>query len=59
MDAQRAQGHQKNKTVLRLPTIRQLKAKLRQAVWNEAVKDVVRVSHERPVIRRLEKLLAA
>ncbi len=59
MDAQRAQGHQKNRTVLRLPTIRQLKAKLRQAVWNEAVKDVVRVSHERPVIRRLEKLLAA
>ena len=59
MDAQRAQGHQKNKTVLRLPTIRQLKAKLRQAVWNEAVKDVVRVSHERTVIARLEKLLAA
>ena len=59
MDAQRAQGHQENKTVLRLPTIRQLKAELRQAVWNEAVKDVVKVSHERPVIRRLEKLLAA
>ncbi len=59
MDAQRAQGRKKNKTVLRLPPIRQLKAKLRQAVWNEAVKDVVRVSHERPVIRRPEKLLAA
>jgi SRSO17 transposase len=59
MDAQRAQGHKNNKTVLRLPPIRQLKAELRQAVWNEAVKEVVKVSHERPVIRRLEKLLAA
>jgi hypothetical protein len=59
MDAQRAQGREKNKTVLRLPTIRQLKAELRQAVWNQAVKDVVKVSHERPVIRRLEKILAA
>ena len=59
MHAQRAQGHQKNKTVLRLTTIRQLKAELRPAVWNEAVKDVVKVSHERPVIRCLEKLLAA
>jgi len=60
MDAQRAQGkNEKNKNVLRLPPIRQLKAELRQAVWNEAVKDVVKVSHERAVIRRLEKLLAA
>ena len=59
MDAQRAQGHQRKKTTLRLPPIRQLKAELRQAVWNEAVKDVVKASHERPVIRRLEKLLAA
>jgi len=59
MDAQRAQGHPKNKTVLRLPTIRRLKAELRQAVWKQAVKEVVKVSHERPVIRRLEKLLAA
>lgn len=73
MDAQRAQGQRKNKNVLRsnsiarrstgaelrLPPIRQLKNDLRQAVWNEAVKDVVKVSHEKPVIRRLEKLLAA
>lgn len=60
MNAQRAQGeNEKNKNVLRLPPIRQLKAELRQAVWNEAVKDVVKVSHERAVIRRLEKLLAA
>jgi len=32
---------------------------LRQGVWNEAVKDVAKVSHERAVIRRLEKLLVA
>jgi hypothetical protein len=32
---------------------------MRQAAWNEAVKDVVKVSHEQPVIRRLQKLLAA
>ena len=59
MDAQCAQGRKKEQTVLRLPPIRQLKTQLRQAVWNQAVKDVVKVSHEKPVIRRLEKLLAA
>jgi hypothetical protein len=33
---------------------------LRQpSVWKEAIKDVAKVSHERTVIRRLEKLLAA
>ena len=35
------------------------KQELRQKVWNEAIKDVAKVSHERAVIRRLEKLLAA
>jgi SRSO17 transposase len=59
LKAQRAQGQKKTKRVLRLPPIRQLKADLQRAVWNEAVKDVVKVSHERPVLRRLEKLLAA
>ena len=59
LQAQRAQGHHKNKTVLRLPPVQQLKADLRRAVWNEAVKEVAKVSHERTVIRRLEKLLAA
>lgn len=57
--AQRAQGHKQNKNVLRLPPIQQLKADLRRAIWNEAVKDVAKASHERTVIRRLEKLLAA
>ena len=59
LKAQRAQGQKKTKRMLRLPPIRQLKADLQRAVWREAVKDVVKVSHERPVLRRLEKLLAA
>jgi len=59
LEAQRAQGRKDAKNVLRLPPIRQLKQELRQKVWNEAVKDVAKVSHERAVIRRLEKLLLA
>ncbi len=59
LDAQRAQGRKDAKNVLRLPPIRQLKQELRQMVWNEAVKNVAKVSHERAVIRRLEKLLVA
>mgnify|MGYP005853519915 CR=1 FL=1 len=54
-----AQGHDKTKNVLRLPPIRQLKADLQRVAWREAVNDVAKVSHERPVLRRLEKLLAA
>ena len=56
---QRAQGRKKTTKVLRLPPISQLKTRMRQLVWREAVQDVVKHSHERPVIRRLEKLLAA
>jgi len=59
LEAQRAQGRNKNKNVLSLPPIQQLKADLRRAIWNEAVKEVAKVSHERTVIRRLEKLLVA
>jgi len=54
-----AQGHHKNDRVLHLPTIRQLKLELQHAAWREAVKDVAKVSHERSVLRRLEKLLVA
>ena len=57
--AQRAQGQEKTKRVLRLAPIRQLKTDLQHAIWREAVKDVVKVSHEKPVLRRLEKLMAA
>ena len=32
---------------------------MRQAVWREAIADVVKHSHEKPVLRRLERLLAA
>ena len=37
----------------------QLKDRMRQIIWQEVVKDVVKHSHKKPVIRRLEKLLAA
>jgi len=53
------QGQHKNEKVLRLPPISQLKARMRQMVWQEAIKDVVKHTHEKPVLRRLEKLLAA
>jgi hypothetical protein len=53
------QGQQKNDKVLRLPPISQLKAQMRQAVWREAIEDVVKHTHEKPVLRRLEQLLAA
>jgi len=55
----RAQGQQKNKNVLRLPSISQLKTQMHQMIWQETVEDVIKHSHERPVIRRLEKLPAA
>jgi len=54
-----AQGQNKSKKVLRLPATSRLKTRMRQLVWQEAVEDVVKHTHEKPVIRRLEKLLAA
>ena len=59
IEAQRAQGHTKKSNVLCLEPISKLKEAIHQIVWQENVKDVVRYSHEKPVIRRLEKLLAA
>ena len=67
LNAQDAQGRtprekhalRSTSTALRLPPIRQLKSRLRQEVWNDAVQDVVKTSHDKKVIRRLEKLLAA
>lgn len=59
LDDQDEQGQRKTDKVLRLPPISQVKAMMRQVVWREAIKDVVKHSHEKPVIRRLEKLLAA
>jgi SRSO17 transposase len=57
--AYRAQGQNKSKKVLRLETISKLKDRMRRIVWQENVQDVIKYSHEKPVIRRLEKLLAA
>jgi hypothetical protein len=59
MDGRDEQGQRKNEKVLCLPPISQLKTRMRQAVWQEALEDVVKHSHEKPVLRRLEKLLAA
>jgi len=55
----RAQGQNKSKKVLRLDAISKLKDRMRRIVWQENVQNVIKYSHEKPVIRRLEKLLAA
>jgi hypothetical protein len=39
--------------------ISKLKERMRRVVWKENVQDVIKYSHEKPVIRRLEKLLAS
>jgi len=57
--AYRAQGQNKSKKVLRLEPISKLKDRMRRIVWQENVQDVIIHSHEKPVICRLEKLLAA
>jgi hypothetical protein len=57
--AQRAQGQIKNDKVLRLEPISKLKESMHEIAWQENIKNVVKYSHEKPVIRRLEKLLAA
>jgi SRSO17 transposase len=54
-----AQGQNKSKKVLRLEPISKLKDRMRRIVWQDNVQDVINYSHEKPVIRRLEKLLAA
>ncbi|UCC32238.1 MAG: hypothetical protein JSU86_08130 [Phycisphaerales bacterium] len=59
IEARRALCHKKKEALLRLPPIRQLIAEITEVVWNEAAQVVVKVSHERPVFRRLEKLMAA
>jgi SRSO17 transposase len=59
LKTQRAQGQNKSKKVLRLEPISKLKDSMRQIVWQENVQNVIKYSHEKPVIRRLEKLLAA
>jgi len=56
----RAQGQNQEKPeVLSLPSIRQIKTQMRQTIWQETIQEVIKNSHEKSVIRRLEKLLAA
>ncbi len=60
LNDQRAQGHKNDtKNMLSVPPISQLKAQMHQIVWNQEVQNVIKVSHDKKVIRRLEKLLAA
>jgi hypothetical protein len=57
---QRAQGDKnETKEMLSVPSISQLKARMHQIIWHQEVQNVIKVSHEKTVIRRLEKLLAA
>jgi hypothetical protein len=57
--AYRAQGQNETKKVLRLEPISKLKDRMRRIVWHKNVQDVIKYSHEKPVICRLEKFLAA
>jgi SRSO17 transposase len=59
LETQSAQGQNKSKDMLRLEPISKLKERMRRIVWQENVQDVIKHTHEKPVIRRLEKLLAA
>ena len=55
-----AQGYKNDtKDMLSLPPISQLKTHMHQIVWNQEVQNVIKVSHDKIVIRRMEKLLAA
>jgi SRSO17 transposase len=56
----RAQGNKKNSNrVLVIDPVSKLKQTAREIIWKETVQDVIKYSHERPVIKRLERLLAA
>ena len=57
---QHAQGDKNHtKDMLSVPPISQLKVLMRQVIWHQEVQNVIKFSHEKTVIRRLEKLLAA
>lgn len=57
---QHAKGRKdKAPEMLSVPPISQLKTRMRQPIWQEEVQNVMQVSHEKTVIRPLEKLLAA
>jgi len=54
-----AQGHRAKRNVLRLPPVSHRKTLMRQVLWQEALNEVARHTHDKRVLRRLEKLLAA
>lgn len=55
----RTQGQNKSKNVLRLEPISKLKNRMPRIVWKENIQDVIKYSHEKSVVRRLGRLLAA
>ena len=59
LKSRREQGQKNNDKVLRLASIQQLKVQMRQMIWQEEIQNVIKTSHEKSVVRRLEKLLAA
>ena len=60
INGQHAQGDKNDtKDMLLLPSISQLKARMHQIIWRQEVQNVIKVSHDKKVIHRLEKLLAA
>jgi len=60
IDREHAQGRKYNtKDMLSVQPISQLKAHMRQIIWQQEVQNVFKCSHDKTVIRRLEKLLAA
>lgn len=60
IESQRAQGNKEEaKDMLSVNSISQLKAQMRRMIWQQEVQNVIKFSHEKSVIRRLEKLLAA
>lgn len=59
IDQQNAQGDNNTKNMLSIPSISNLKAQMRQIIWRQEVQNVIKSSHDKSVIRKLEKLLAA
>jgi len=60
IESQRAQGDTNDtKDMLAVESISQLKSRMHKIIWHQEVQNVIKVSHDKKVIRRLEKLLAA
>ena len=55
----RVKGQNKSKKLQRHEPISKLKNRMRRILWQQNIKDVIKYSHEKPVIRRMEKLLVA